>query len=116
MGGLMAWSAATESEIWDAINAAEAKMSAEQLRLWECISIIPNKWVQRPYGDLGGGFWVVAILGRFVVWFNDIEDGFNISEYSNFGEITGYGASQDALGVAVQHLVNMIANGTGRRL
>ena len=112
----MTWSATTESQIWDAINAAEAKMSAEQLRLWECISIIPNKWVQRTYGDLVGGFWAVAILGRFVVWFNDIEDGFDISEYSVYGEITGYGASQDSLEVAVQHLVNKIANGLGRRI
>ncbi|MFV3129106.1 hypothetical protein [Niveispirillum sp. KHB5.9] len=112
----MAWSAATESEIRDSINAAEERMSAEQLRLWECISVIPNKWVQHPYGDLGGGFWVVAIVGRFVVWFNDIEDGFDVSEYSVYGEISGYGASQYALEVAVQHLVNMIANGIGRRI
>ena len=112
----MTWSATSEGEIWDAINAAEAKMTPEQLRLWECISIIPIKWVQRPYGDLVGGFWVVAILGRFVVWFNDIEDGFSISEYSAYGEITAYGASQDALEVTVQHLVNIVANGTGRRI
>ena len=111
----MAWSATTESEIWDAVNAAEARMTAEQIRLWECIAVVPSKWAQHPFGDRGGGFWTVAILGRFVIWFNDIEGGFNLSEYTAFGEIGGYGASPDALETVVQHALNMIDTGTGRR-
>ncbi len=111
----MDWSPTMEAEIWDAINAAEARMSADQLRLWECIAITPTKWAQHPYGDRGGGFWAVAICGRFVIWFNDIEDGFNLSEYANFAEIAGYGASPDALEIAVQYVLNMISAGTGRR-
>ena len=35
----------------------------------------PAKWQLHPWGDLGGGFWVVAVLGNRVVWFNDIEGG-----------------------------------------
>ncbi len=105
----------TEEEIWDAINAAESKMSADQMRLWECIAITPERWKQHPYGDLVSGFWVVAVLGRFVVWFNEIEDGFNISEYAVPGVIDGYGASQDGLEAAVQNLVNRISRGQGRR-
>lgn len=112
----MALTGITESEIWDAINAAEARMSAEQLRLWECIAITPNKWKQHPYGDLVAGFWVVAVIGRFIIWFNDIESGFNFSEYTLFGEIGSYGASPDALEATVQHVLNMLDGGTGRRL
>ena len=41
-------------------------------------------WASHPYGDLGGGFWVVALLGETVVWFNDIEDGFNRSHFCRF--------------------------------
>ena len=25
-----------------------------------------------------GGFWVVAIVGRNVIWYNDVEEGFDL--------------------------------------
>lgn len=28
------------------------------------------------YGDEGNGFWVVAIYGKNIIWYNDIEDGY----------------------------------------
>ena len=57
----------------------------------------PKKWQQHPYGDQGGGFWAVAILGRTVIWYNDIEEGFNVSAYSQYGEIGVYWCNQDSL-------------------
>ena len=62
-------------------------MDADQLKLWEVIRFTPEKGSQHPFGDLGGGFWVVAILGGMVIWFNDIEDGFNRSNYKTYGTI-----------------------------
>lgn len=61
---------------------------------------------QSPYGDLGGGFWVVAIIGRFVAWFNDIEDGFNVSRYSKYGVIGEYWCNQDELEWAMQRVLH----------
>lgn len=54
-------------------------MSVPQQRLWEAIKVTPVKWHEPTYGIDGGGFWVVAIYGSTVVWYNDIEEGFNAS-------------------------------------
>lgn len=102
------WSPATESEVRGEIEAAEARMSADQLRFWKCVAIAPVKWAQHPYGDPGGGFWVVAIFGKSVIWYNDIEDGFDISSYAVFGEIAEPGSSQYELEMAVQIVMSGI--------
>ncbi len=80
-------------------------MTPTQRRLWDVIRIDPVKWIQHPYGDGGGGFWVVAILGRTVVWYNDLEDGFNSSEYQTYGAISQYYCNDDKLECAVQNLL-----------
>ncbi|WP_035060713.1 hypothetical protein [Andreprevotia chitinilytica] len=107
----MSWQPISESKIWDKIICAESEMNPAQLRLWEVIKITPVKWQQSPYGNLGGGFWVVAILGQFVIWFNDIEDGFNVSSYEQYGFIKEYWCNQDELDLAVQSLLNCIQYG-----
>ena len=55
-----------------------------------------------PWGDRDGGFWVVAVIGRHAVYFNDIEDGFNISRYEVAGTLVEYCCNQDELSDAVQ--------------
>src|SRR5215216_230343 len=93
------------------IGQGRARMTPAQLRLWEAIRIEPEKWQQHPYGDQGKGFWAVALIGRTVVWFNDIEDGFNRSPYTTFGTIDTYRCNQDRLEWTVQFLLNAIASG-----
>ena len=46
---------------------------------------------------MGGGFWVVAVIGDRCFWYNDIEDGFNISRYQAMGQIDEYGCNQTEL-------------------
>jgi hypothetical protein len=78
--------------------------------------ITPEKWQQDPYGKEGGGFWVVALIGTTVVWYNDIEEGFNRSCYSRYGFIDDYWCNQDELEWAIQALLKLIETGedTGR--
>jgi len=64
---------------------------------WERIRIEPEKWRCSPWGDETGGFWAVAIDGDQVLWFNDIEEGFNWSRYSTRGTIDEYFCNQDEL-------------------
>lgn len=68
----------------------------------------PVKWQLHPWGDLGGGFWIVAVLGDRVVWFNDIEDGFNISTFATEGAIPAdeYGCDQEELHWTLRKLVD----------
>jgi len=107
----MDWQPITESDIWEKIIQAEKRMNAEQMRLWTVIKIDPQKWQQTPYGTKGNGFWAVAVIGESVVWFNDIEDGFNVSSYKKFGVIEEYWCNQDELEWTVQSLLNCIQNG-----
>ena len=105
------WEPISEEALRGRIAQGEARMSPARLRLWEAIRIEPEKWQQHPYGDAGKGFWVVAVVGRTVVWYNDIEDGFNRSRYSAFGQIEDYWCNQDELDVAIEYLDSALRNG-----
>ena len=86
-------------------------MSLEQRLTWELIKIDPHKWSQEPHGNQGGGFWVVAIIGNSVIWFNDIEEGFNRSTFKEFGKIEEYYCNQDKLEWQIQKIINQIQKG-----
>ena len=105
------WEPITLSALRDRIAQGEARMSPAQLRLWQAIRIDPEKWQQRPYGDPGKGFWVIAIAGRTAIWYNDIEDGFNRSRYSVYGRIEDYWCNQDELEVTIAYLMSSLEHG-----
>lgn len=71
------------------------------------IACEPVKWQLHPWGDLGGGFWVVAVLGNRVIWFNDIEDGFQVSTFAEPGVIPTdeYSGDQHELHLAMAILL-----------
>jgi hypothetical protein len=107
----MEWEPISESDLWDLINRDLDKMTIAQRRLWDRIQVSPQKWQLHPWGDCGGGFWIVGILGSTVVWYNDIEDGFNRSHYSQHGIIRDYWCNQDELRWTIQMLLNEITTG-----
>jgi hypothetical protein len=61
---------------------------------WERLRIEPARWQCSPWGDAGGGFWAIAVKGGEVVWYNDVEDGFNTSPFTIRGTIGEYGCNQ----------------------
>jgi hypothetical protein len=101
----------SEFQIWDIINAACERMSVQQRHLWEMIRIDPEKWQQHPYGDVRGGFWAVALIGTSVVWYNEIENGFNRSHYTRHGLINQYRCNQDNLGETLETLLDILRTG-----
>lgn len=107
----MTWEPISEADLRDRINYSCDRMTPEQSKLWEVIKIHPQKWKEETYGELGGGFWVVAIIGSSVVWFNDIEYGFNQSVYSELGKIDEYCCNQDELEWTVQDVINLLEDG-----
>jgi hypothetical protein len=107
----MDWQPISEGSVWDLINAAELRMTAPQQKLWDSVRIIPMKWTEPSYGVAGGGFWAVGVIGSTVVWYNDIEDGFNCSPYRTFGEIEEYRCNQDDLEHVMEDLLAQIKNG-----
>ncbi|WP_214607046.1 hypothetical protein [Hymenobacter arizonensis] len=109
----MQWEAITLEAVYDHILAAEEKMQGELWRFWQMIQIFPEKWQQTPYGDEGGGFWVVAVVGKRIIWYNDIEEGFNLSAYEQYGTFRDYWCNQDELVWPVQALLTEIKMGGG---
>lgn len=108
---MIEWVPISEDQLIDRISQGCAAMSEASRRLWDAVRIKPEKWQQHPYGDEGGGFWVVALVGRTVIWYNDIEDGFNRSVYSKYGTIDDYWCNQDELNITIQYLANALEGG-----
>jgi hypothetical protein len=83
-----------------------AECSLEQREFFRRASIAPAKWRLAPWGDQGGGFWAVAVHLDRVLWYNDIEDGFNVSRFTVQGEIPRdeYWCNQDPLRWALPRL------------
>ena len=105
------WRPLSESALWDKLNMSWERMSHSQRWLWEVIRIPPAKWAQLPYGEAGGGFWAVAVIGSSVIWYNDIEEGFNRSSYRAFGVIEEYWCNEDELEWTVQLCLDEIQSG-----
>ena len=54
---------------------------------------------------------MVAIYGSTVIWFNDIEGGFNRSSWSTLGLINEYWCNQDELQWTIQHVFDQWSDG-----
>ena len=104
------WLPISVGELEARIQQSFAEMEGPERRLWELLRITPEKWACPPWGDEGGGFWVVGLIGNWVIWFNDIEDGFNISIYAKNGLIGQYLCNQDELDLCMRQLRGKIEN------
>lgn len=104
----------SETELLTCLRAARDRMDASQRRLWDMIRINPQRWRLNPYGDESGGFWVVGLLGTTVIWFNDVEEGFNRSCWSQFGQIDECWCNQDELAWTIQELLDIMTGQSHR--
>lgn len=105
------WEPITLNELFSEIQKTEKDLNGELKNFWDLIKIDPTKWEEKEYGEMGGGFWIVAICGYKVIWYNDIEEGFNISNYKMFGEIEDYWCNQEELDCSVARLFELVRFG-----
>jgi len=91
------WEPISLDELNIEIQKGVQNMTKISCSTWNKISIKPEKWSEKNYGLEGNGFWVVAVLNEKIIWYNDIEEGFNISSFSKYGVIDEYRAEQDEL-------------------
>jgi len=102
-------------QLLEFIQEGHSKLRQSEKHFCDVIRVAPKKWKLSPWGDMGGGFWVVGIVGKKVLWYNDIEDGFNISSYSKYGEIGVYEAEQDEFEWTVRLLKSFVESGNLNR-
>lgn len=102
------WTPISFDELYELIIQFENQATGDLQNFWELIKIEPEKWQEAIYGPEGGGFWAVAVCGRRIIWYNDIEDGFNISTYKEYGTFSDYWCNQDWLLQSVQRLYDLI--------
>lgn len=103
----MEWTPIDREDLQRWIERGLAAGGAGVRALFGRIAREPVKWQLHPWGDAGGGFWVVAVRGNRVVWFNDIEDGSNVATFTDEGVIPSeeYGCNQDELHMALDTLL-----------
>ena len=53
------WDPISFEELQTQIADGEAQMNADLRGVWDKVRVPPAKWQLSPWGDLGGGFWVV---------------------------------------------------------
>jgi len=102
----MDWKPIGRESLDQLITAELAEASPEEQALFARASVTPTKWQLSHWGDLGGGFWVVAVSDDRVLWYNGIEEGFNVSQFIELGTIpsTEYWCNQDELRLALPAL------------
>lgn len=91
------WTPISYDELNRKILEFEKTQMGELYNFWSTIKIDPAKWEEETYSLEGGVFWAVALIGKLVIWYNDIEEGFNISKYNDYGIISEYWCNQDEL-------------------
>jgi len=99
------WRSITEAELLELIEAEVAVLTPARSSVWNRVRITPEKWQLSPEGDLGGEFWVVGLHDGRAIWFNDIEEGFDWSPFSERGALLEYGANQFELTHVMQQLI-----------
>lgn len=76
------------------------------------IRIEPEKWVHTLYSNNVEvvEFFVVAIFGHKVIYYHDFEEGFNISEYKEYGKLLSPGANQNDFHEFISHLFAFVSS------
>ncbi len=95
----MEWQPISRESLSELIVEQLADATPQQRALFDRTAMTPAKWQLSPWGDPGGGFWVIAVMENRVLWYNDIEGGFNVSRFTTTGTIpsTEYRCNQDEL-------------------
>lgn len=86
-------------------------MTFKQKRIWDAITIHPEAWLYRHPNGHDSHVWVVALIGRSVISYNEWDGGFDRSQFFRYGEIAQFGWGNDDLDVAVQHVLNELELG-----
>ena len=97
------WIAFPKKDLMQELFLAELDMDNDTLQKWNKIKIPPQIWACKDV--IEENFWVIAKHKPYIIWYNDIEEGFNISTYLKEGEILSYKASKNKLIEVIKNIV-----------
>jgi hypothetical protein len=103
------WRPATIEEVKSIVEADLKDCDAEQMAAFDRYAVAPYAAPIVRYGKKES-LIVVARRGKEVIYWEDVEDGFNISPVGPDGRILEHSCNQDELGVAL----NAWIEGRGR--
>ena len=86
---------------WD-----ESKMESDIETFWNLLRIVPERWNINEDDQEGVRFWVIGIIWNKSIYYDDIEEWFNISEYSLYWVLNIVNAEQDELQMAIYKIIN----------
>ncbi len=100
----MNWTPISLKELNNIIETSVAVMDTEVLYFWNSIKIVPEKRQVPSYSN-EDYFWIVGKIKNYMIYYNDIEEGFNISLENNLSYIEVTSAEQDELHFALIKLL-----------
>jgi hypothetical protein len=100
----MAWNPATIDEVKDILRSELKKCSAEQVAVFQQYSVEPFLASIVRYGRQESVV-VVARKSNEVIYWEDVEEGFNNSALGPTGRVLEHWCNQDDLGVALSRLI-----------
>ena len=95
----------SETDIKTIIRQEELQLKTPHKKLWHKVRRTPEKWACAN----GGEFWIVGTSNQNVIWYNHIEEGFNISNFQKTGKIEDYWCNQDELTHIMHKLSDQLA-------
>lgn len=96
----MDWIPISLKELNNIIETSVAVMDTEVLYFWNSIKIVPEKRKVPSYCD-NDYFWIVGKTQKHIIYYNDIEEGFNTSFDNNLSYIEVTSSEQDELHFAL---------------
>lgn len=105
----MTWQAQTVADIQRIVEADLELCSDDEKRIFREMAINPTRYPINRYGELDYVF-VVAIRDSEVLYWEDVEEGFNVSRLGANGQILEHFCNQDTLSHALNAWVTGARN------
>ena len=98
----------TENDLRTMLSDAESALDSASQGLWTLVRIpAPELWQQHPWADEVCGFWVIAVMGKSCIYYNDLSKGFCLGRFSRWGIIDDYQTEKTTLSERLRGLSSL---------
>ena len=99
------WKPISYPQLVNLLAEERQKLEETTQSFWDVISLpVPELWQQHPWGDESCGFWVVAVAGRYCIYYNDISGGFSYSVFQRWAMIQDF----NERGISLQQVLTAL--------